>query len=92
MPVHLAIRRNNTRRESQPFQFEQVHSIHTSSEKIVEDFVITRERPKHAPSIHPAGPHLIIVIFRPAHITAELLVCPAITDPVPTLEAYRHLP
>ena len=91
MPVNLMMRGNDSRWEAQTLQFHQIHSLDIRPDQIIKYLVITGKRSQYAPAVHPAGAHLIIIIFRSATITAELLVCPAITDPVPAFKAHRSL-
>ena len=88
MPVDFMMRRNDTWREPQTLQFHQIHSLNIRADQIIKDFVISGKSPHHSSLVHPAGADLIIIVFCPASVTAELLVSPAITYPIPALQTH----
>ena len=75
----------------QTFQFQEINRLDLRLQHVVQNLIVTRKSGKHTPAIGLTDPDLFIIIFHPAVITTELLVSPAVTDLIPTLQAHSHL-
>lgn len=91
MPVNLMMGGHDPWREPQTLQLHKIRRPDIRPDQIVKNLVIAGKSPQNPPPVHPARTNLIIIVFCPAAITAELLVCPAITDSIPTLQAHGGL-
>lgn len=90
MFIDLMIGRNYPGRKPLPLQLNKIDGINVRFQQAVKNLVIAGKQRKYTPLVLSAGLDLFIIILRTTAVTAELLIRPAITYPVPALQADRH--